>query len=201
MQTTRHQARKPTRTVAPTVAPLSLAQVKRHLNLSQDDATHDELLADLIEVARDQWEDDTDYAVMSSTYTQTYDDFPLSPVPLLRRPVAAITHVKYYDESAVLQTWSSANYWLDAGGAHPALVYDADAIIPTVDDDRPEAVVITYTAGSSAATGVPPTVRQALLLLIAHYFEHRGVVHQGQFSETPRAYKSFVDSWRRSTYP
>lgn len=195
-----HQSRKPTRTVAPTVAPLSLVQVKRHLALPTSDNAHDELLNDLIEFARDQWEDDTDYTVMASTYTQTYECFPMSPVALLRRPASAVSHIKYYDESGTLQTWASSNYRLNAGGAMPAIAYDEDHTLPTI-DDRAEAVVVTYTAGVATAALVPATIRQALLLLIAHAFEHRGIMHQGQFTETPRAYQSIVNSHRRSSYP
>lgn len=195
-----HQSRKPTRTVAPTVAPLSLVQVKRHLALPTSDNAHDELLNDLIKSSARAFENDTGWAVMSSTYTQTYECFPMSPVALLRRPASAVSHIKYYDEAGSLQTWASSNYRLDAGGAMPVIAYDKDYLLPTI-DDRSEAVVVTYTAGAATASEVPEDLADALLLLIAHRFEHRGIMHQGQFSETTRAYQSIVNSYQRSSYP
>lgn len=187
------------RTTAPTTLPLSLDQVKRHLALPVADGGHDPLLLDLIEFARDQWEADTSEVVMQSTYTQTYEYFP-EEFELLRRPVSSITHIKYYDLNNTLQTWASSNYRLNNAEVHPEVCPDSLATIPTT-YIRPDAVTVTYVAGSATAADVPPTTRQALLLAIGHAFEHRGIVHAGQWSETPKGYESLVRHHSRSNYP
>lgn len=187
------------RTVAPSVLPLSLDQVKRHLALPIADASHDVMLTDLIEFARDQWEADTGEVVMSSTYTQSYECFG-EEFELLRRPVTSVTHVKYYDANNTLQTWSSAYYRLNNAEVHPEICFDSTAVFPTV-YERDDAVIVTYVAGDSTAASVPPTTRQALLLAITHAFEHRGIVSMGQANETPKGYESLVRHHSRSNYP
>lgn len=187
------------RITAPTVLPLSLEQVKRHLALPVNDGGHDAQLLDLMAFVRDQWEADTSEVVMASTFTQTYECFH-EEFELLRRPVSSITHLKYYDTNNSLTTWSSSNYRLNNAEVHPEVCVDSLATIPTV-YARPDAVIITYVAGLATAAEVPPTTRQALLMALSHAFEHRGIVHAGQWNETPKGYESLVKHASRSNYP
>lgn len=192
-------ATKALRITAPTLAPLTLDQVKRHLALPVSDVSHDVFLTDLIEFVRDQWEADTSEVVMSSTYTQSYECFP-AEFELLRRPVASITHVKYYDANNTLQTWSSSYYRLNNAEVHPEICFDFNAVFP-VTYDRDDAVIVTYVAGVATQAEVHPVTRQALLLALSHAFEHRGIVSAGQWNETPKGYESLVKHHARSNYP
>jgi len=157
-------------TSAPTVEPLTLTEAK--LDLKIDSTEEDDLLDILIKAARETVEIRTGRSLITQSRAIKLDYFPCTDtIRIPNGPVQAITHIKYYDEDEVLQTLSDSDYWVDAD-SDIARVVVKDSWPST--EDRPNAVVITYTCGYGAAgSNVPAPLRKAMLFILGHLYENR----------------------------
>lgn len=178
----------------PSVEPVSQADAKKHLELSGTD--HDDHVDWLIEAARQQWEHDTDTAVIEQQWAITVDS--LCEMRFARRPVKEIESVVYYDTNNSQQTLASGAYQLDKSenGIRLAVGYDWPSVY-----DRWDAATITVKIGDYAsASAVPAIVRQAILLLIGHYFEDRGEP-MSEAIRNMKSYEMLVRRYMRYSYP
>lgn len=153
----------------PAVEPVSLAEAKAHLRVSA--ATEDALIGSLISAARQVAEHELRRALLTQTWQRTLDFFP-SAIELAYPPHQSVTHVKYLDPAGVQQTLNPAGYEVDSerepGWIVPAYGYTWPETL-----DRINAVEVRFVCGWSAAADVPATIRQWILLMVAHYFENR----------------------------
>lgn len=175
---------------APADEPLDLDQVKAHLRV--DGTTEDGYLASLIAVARRTCEQRTGRQLVTQTWNVLYDSFEaatpvrLREIWLPRSPVSAVTHVKYYDDNDVQQTFSSAKYQL-AKGLAPRLVLGYGQSWPST-YDKAQAVEIRVVCGYGDPEDVPEDLQQWMLLMIGHWYENREAATQREMSRLP-----FVD--------
>lgn len=171
----------PVRTAAPAATPVSVAEAKAHLRVESSD--EDTLIAGLVSAATshlDGWSGALGRAIVTQTWRQDFDGFPATRSRCMRLPlwpVASVTSVTYRDANGTTQTVSAADYSLlsDERGAFIRFVEDFDS--PIVYDDGP-AVSVTYVAGLAAAD-VPAAIKQAILLLVGHWFANREAVVTG----------------------
>jgi uncharacterized phiE125 gp8 family phage protein len=181
----------------PAFEPVTLAEAKKQLELSPTDTAHDAHLSLLIQAAREQWEADTDSAVITQTwkvYAEAFDD---DEIYLPKRPVQSITSIKYYDSTGVQRTLSTSVYDLDP--TERSVNLKTNQVWPVV-EDRWDAIEINYVAGYTSAAMVPAIYKQAILLLIGKYFENRDMqVNDVIF--TDGAYEALVAKFMRSSYP
>ena len=178
---------------APSVEPITLDEAKTHLRvLTSDD---DAYITDLIKVARRKVEYDLRRALITQTWKMYLDDFPangdviLIPYP----PLQSITSIKYYDTSNEQQTWSNTEYELDIY-SEPARVAEVYGYTWPSVYDKLNAVEIIFIAGyGDDATDVPWTVKQAILMLIGHYYENREATTDGRpITSVPMAYENLI---------
>jgi uncharacterized phiE125 gp8 family phage protein len=187
---------RPTVVTGPTAEPVTLAEAKRQLFLSESDTSQDAELVNRIQAAREQWEHDTDSALLTQTLSITADAFAGREIILPSRPVQSITHVKYYDDSNVLQTLSTSLYSFDAQEQAVRLVWNASWPTTYL---RWDAVIVTYVAGLTSLAAIPAIAKQAMLLLIAYYqYGNRG---DNDRPNDQRAYEALVRRYMRSSYP
>ncbi len=180
---------------APATEPITIHEVKRHVELASSDSNHDTELARAMEDARQQWEQDTSEYFITRTMRLTMDR--LCEMQFPHRPVSAIASIKYYDLSNTQQTLSSSVYQLDTPNNRLRLAYDQDW--PTT-LDRWDAVEINYTLGSHAdSTTVPAVAKRAMLLLVGYYF--RANKGDDDRAYDLQAYERLVAKYMRSTYP
>ena len=192
-------SRKATLATAPATEPLTRAEAKLHLLIATTVTAHDDWVDRAIISARQMYEHDTDSAVISSTWKQTYCDF-YDHLELYRGPVSSITSIQYYDANETLQTWASTNYRLDDGETIPRIVWDDDAILPTL-DNRPEAVIVTYVAGYTNAAAVPADIKNNILMRIKHEWELHVGGMDSQIKPIERAIENMTRRRERSSYP
>jgi len=160
---------------APTTEPISVADAKKQLELATSYTAHDQHLAMLITAARQYVETHTGLAICTQTWDYSFDRWPSTnePIYLPRSPVASVTHVKYYDGDGNQQTWSSAQYVVSTG-RNPATIRLAYGYSWPSYRVQPESLSIRMVCGYGASnTSAPAAVRQALLLLVSHWFEQR----------------------------
>ncbi len=190
-----------TRTEAPVLEVVSLAEAKKQVNeVSGDD---DALLSRLISTATEQVERDSGRALLTQTWKMIRDAFPGTCwVALPRAPLQSVASVKYYDTAGVLQTWPITNYLIDTV-REPGLLWLADdADWPSLVSSRPNPVEITYVCGWKTAAEVPQRAKHAVLLLVAHWYRSREPVAIGTISsELELTYQALIASLRPHGYP
>jgi uncharacterized phiE125 gp8 family phage protein len=164
-------------TSAPAVEPVSLAEAKAHLRV--DISAEDVLIGSLITTSRLHIEAALDLALIDQSWTWSIDLWPhRRPLHLPLRPVVRIDSINVIDASDTPQTLAASAYHLD-GSAVPARLSWLAASPPR--PGRPASgIEIAFTAGfGEESDDVPAPIRQALLLLIAHWYEQREPVATG----------------------
>jgi uncharacterized phiE125 gp8 family phage protein len=85
-----------------------------------------------------------------------------------RPPLQSITSIKYYDTAEVEATFSSADYFVDTVSTPGRIVLKWQSLA----DPTLRAVVAVRCGGWTTAASVPARLRQAMLLLIGHWYEN-----------------------------
>ena len=154
----------------PAAEPDPLAEAKALLRI--DETAEDTYVSALIVSARVRIEVETRRALITQGWTQTLDRWPDDGVVALRiAPVQGISSVTVRDAAGTPEPVDAAAYALDGQGVPPRLLINSPVASPAT---LPAGIEITFTAGyGDAATDVPSDIRQALLLLVADWFEHR----------------------------
>ena len=147
---------------------------------------------------------DVNGALGKAMITQTWGEWlpsNLSTVRLTLGPVQSVSAVKYYDTNNSLQTDTLSNYLVLGTPSFTTIKPKAGFSWPTT-FDRDDAIKIEYAIGyGDAASDVPQTIRQALLLLVAHMYENREIELVGTSSKTlPFGFDAMIDQERSSWY-
>jgi len=170
---------------APTAEPISLAQAKAHLRVT--DSAEDSLISSLITVVRQACEDRIRRTIVKTGYEYTAAAF-VDRMALDRGPLLQVTSVKYLDATATLQTLAPSTYVVDQYAALPAVLLASGAAWPTVATGRPDAVRISYAAGycDENLTPAPPApLVHWMLLQLAHFFDNREASGVSQLAPLP----------------
>ena len=185
-------------TTEPAVEPITTATAKIHLSIASAVTAHDTLISSLITAARKYIEDMLNRSLITTEWELTIEQFPASQIDLFlpRSPIQAIDSITYVDADGATQTWESSNYVLSRY-REPARISLAYAKLwPTV-RLQPDAVAIAFTAGyGDSASDIPQPIKQAMLLLIGHWFEHRSDVETGNLKTVPMCVESLLNAYR-----
>ena len=158
-------------TVAPAIEPISLNEMKDHLRVTGND--EDLYLNSLIKAARQHLESITGRAFITQTFQMLLDRFPMYEIEVARSPLQSVTSITYTDNDGIVQTWTSAEYRVDTKSFVPRITPEYDYIYPSARYVT-NSITITFLAGyGNSAVDVPAPLRHAILLLAAHYYEHR----------------------------
>ena len=162
---------KPTVT-ASTTLPVTLAQVKSQVT-SEDFIDDDVLLDSYIRAAVAYLDGPAGVlgrALIDQTVVQPLSGLSES-VCLTYGEATSLTSVEYYDADNVLQTLAGAELIVETSGAY-VWIDPALGSLP-VTYDRPNAVRVTYQAGWPDAEAVPASIKAAISMLAATWYEHR----------------------------
>lgn len=215
-----------TQTVAPISEPISVADAKQHVRI--DTSADDAYVAGLIAAARRLVERQQRRQLLTATWQLQQDHFPGygrmfgsnycvefpfdAPYyhphfgnqrwPALELPIAPVQSVSisYVDAGGVTQTLDPSKYTLETP------TNQAGRIIPTYGNWwpatrwQPNAVTVTFVAGYGDADAVPETTRQAILLLVSHFYENREATGN-LLNELPLGVQALLDIERWSIYP
>lgn len=181
--------------VTPAAAePITLSDAKAHLRVDHND--EDTLIDGLIAAARRYAEGYTRRALAAQVVDVFYDGFPAcSPFDLPMPPVQSIDEVAYMAPSDDEETTLEADTYVVDTDAQPARVGLAASASWPATDDRIKTVRIRLTVGPGEGEGIPETIRQAMLLLIGHWYENREEVTLGERAapvSTPRTVSALL---------
>ncbi len=184
-------------TVAPSVEPLSTAEVKTHLRI--DGTDDDTNIARLIKVARIAVEMMTGLALITQTYRWTMnrlDEEVVFPIA----PVQSVGSITYVDINGSTQTLSSSLYDVDIESDRQRIVKAYSASYPSIRDHF-NSVKITFDVGfGDAASDVPEDIRHALLLIIGEMDLYREdmqpIIRGTDFEKLPTGAKALLTPYR-----
>lgn len=156
--------------------PITLTEAKAQLRVDTSD--EDTYITSLIQAAREHAEDATGLALLEQTWRATFDNGTLPDgllVELPRPPLISVDSITYLDTDGNSQTLSTDNYTVDTD-ARPGRILFSD--MPSIKATL-AALTINYTCGFADADSVPMKIKQAMLLMITHWFEIRQPVMVG----------------------
>jgi uncharacterized phiE125 gp8 family phage protein len=169
-------------TSGPATEPVTVAEAKAHLRIDHD--SEDVLIGSLVLTSRLHIEAALGMALLSQTWKLALDRFPADGIIALPlSPVASVASVRVLSADNSALTLDASAYEVDAASRPARVVRGAGAYWPPP-GKRANGVEVVFTAGfGTAAADVPAPIRQALLLLVAHWYEHRDPIEIGA-SET-----------------
>jgi uncharacterized phiE125 gp8 family phage protein len=166
-------------TSAPASEPVTLAEAKAHLRV--DGSAEDTLIASLIITSRLHVEAALGLALITQSWSYFIDAWPRSPqLSLPLRPVQSIGAVKLYAADESVAIVPTDTYLLDGAATPARLVHRGSHPWPKPGRTA-NGIEIAFVAGyGNSAAFVPAPIRQAILLLVAHWHEHREPVAIGE---------------------
>ena len=183
-------------TATPAVEPVSLAEAKAHLRVDSDH--EDALIGQLVAAARLYVERALGLALITQGWSYFLDAWPRSScVALPISPVQSVASVTLHEASGGTVAVAPENYAVDAL-SQPARILFKGAP-PQFLPRELNAFEIAFNAGyGDEAEDVPQPIRQAILLLIAHWFERREPVVLGlSVQEVPATVAGLLSSYRK----
>ena len=148
---------------------IELDEVRQHIKALNDDDEDLLIITPLISAAREYCENLTGCAFCRQTVT-AYPEWNDAVTHLPRTPIIAIETVKIYHADGTVDTLTDADYSID--------LHDGRFVLNKA-CDNPRAInpiEVRYEAGY---TSLPFAVRQAMLMLIGHWYQHRETIETG----------------------
>lgn len=169
------------RSVAPS-ALVSTAEAKAHLRVEHSE--HDTLIDNLVSAATELLDGSHGYlrrALVTQTWVWSLPDFPIGaelhiPLP----PLQSVSSITYYDANDASQTLSSSEYHVYPADPSDGYVKLKRNSYWPLTYERDDAVTVTFVAGYGAASSVPKTIRQAVLMRVANMYSFAGDTVEGQ---------------------
>ena len=177
----------------PAGEPVSLAEAKALLKV--DDTAEDGLITTLIGAARLHVEGTTGRALLAQSWRVVLDDWP--PGGMVKLPVAplmSVTSINAIDDNGASHEIALAQFLSEPD----RLIVPRVVVGMPVLQER-QGLEIDYVAGfGTEPEDVPADLRQALLGLVAHWFEHRdAVIVAGSGAIVPSGFDRMVAAYRR----
>lgn len=177
------------RTVEPTELPVTMDEVKAHLNVThtEDDGKIAGYLASVV-AGLDGPEGLLGRALITQTLEYTLDSFPRRPINLPCAPMQSVSSITYIDTDGDSQTLATATYRV-LNASNPMergrieLAYGS-----TWPSTRriEQAVTVTYVAGFGARNAVPEYIRTLIMYGVkAHYDWNEPFTMNTQLFESP----------------
>lgn len=167
---------------APATEPITLADAKLHLRV--EIADDDTLITSLITAARQWCEAFQGRAYVTQTWQLWLDEWPEGDaISIPRPPLQSVTSIKYYGADGAEYVVPATDYLVDAKAEPGRVVLGYGKTWPSVMLRPAGAIVIEFVAGYGAESAVPEKVKQAMKLLVGHWYAYREAVVTGSISK------------------
>ena len=154
--------------------PVSLTEAKAQVRVTG--TSEDTLITNLIKAAREYCENVTGRALASQTLELLLDRFPPGGFELPMPPLQSVTSIKYTNSDGDESTVSAEDYIVDADRQIGRVILGYGKSWPSFTPYPSNPIRVRYVAGYTSA---PQSIKQAMLLLIAHWFANRESVMVG----------------------
>ena len=183
--------------------PIALVEAKLHIRVSMDDTAEDSLIEGFITAAREYVENYARRALALQTVEAYLPKFPCSDrIELPRPPLQNVLSVSYKN-SAGIETTMTANvdYLVDTENGAGVVVLPYGKNWPSYTPYPVNSVKIRYIAGYTYSNLIPKSIKQAMFLLIGHWYENREAVVIGSTTkEIEFAVKALLGMYKSSWF-
>ena len=183
-------------TSGPAIEPVTVTEAKAHLRV--DGTAEDVLISSLILTSRLHLEASLDLALITQSWTLVMDRWARgSDIEIPMSPLLSINAVRVKKADGSFTVVPATSYVVDIASRPARLVWNAtvkpDPGVPA------NGIEIDFTAGFGATANlVPAPLRHALLLLTAHWYEHRDPTEIGsQSARVPAAISDLIQPFRK----
>lgn len=179
--------------VAPVEEPLTIEEVRDHLRI--DGTDHDATLTGYLAAARTLAELWCRRVLITQTRDLWLDAWPCTDrIALPNPPLQSVTWVKYYDTANGANTMSTADYLVNTYQEPGQVVLGYGKNWPSATLRLGAAINVRYVAGYGTPSQVPAIYKQAILLIVGHFFENREEVQAGnvQMHQMPLAARTLL---------
>lgn len=183
-------------TSGPVSEPVTLLEAKAHLRI--DGSNEDVLLTSLILTSRLHVEAALGLALINQTWMLVLDRWPGDgTVDIPISPLQAVTAVRVRDPSGTATVVAPTSYLVDIVSKPPRLVWNNTA--PPAPGRFANGIEIDLTTGFGAsAASVPAPLKHAILMLTAHWYEHRDPIEIGSAAaRIPDAVSDLIQPFRK----
>lgn len=162
---------------APTVEPLTLDEAKAYLRVTTED--DDDLIGALIAGGRSHVEALTHRALITQNWRLTRDAWPANGrIGVLPAPLQSLEAARVYDADGNAHALDLQAFVVDTISAPAVLSFPPWSM--TQPGRAHGGIELDVTVGyGDAATDVPEPLRQAIRLLLAHWYENRSIAVAG----------------------
>jgi len=178
----------------PTTEPLTLSEVKSHLRI--DGNYDDALLNSCITSARMYFESQCEISIASQELLLALDSFD-DIVYLPRGPVQSVEDISYSDSENDLDSMAD---WIEDLVSNPARITPAFGQSWPATAEVVNAVQVSYTTGYTTPSMVPKLLKSGMLFYVAHLYENRSAVTDGDLKEVPMAVESIIQQYTSGIY-
>jgi uncharacterized phiE125 gp8 family phage protein len=187
-----------TRTTGSQELPVSVSELKDHLNIAQADTSQDTKIESLIVAAQERLQRDIDRILMNSTFVMNGPSFS-NPLRINLKPVTSVLSVRYYDSEGVLQTLDPSGYRYIASSQE--LVPAIGVEFPTPCEGMPDSVQVEFSAGYGDNSGcIPQMLKAAIKLCVGKWFYDPAQESSALHSQET-GYRNLVNNLMRDSYP
>lgn len=192
----------------PTAEPVSLSEAKAQCRVVSAD--EDGLIAGYLLAARQHCEDFTHRGFSTRTLALTIDSnwptvFDYCTVRRHRRivlpkpPAQSVASISYIDTTGTLQVLPSNQYQFSKGDIFGFVDQAYGVTWPAV-RCQPDAITVQFIAGYGGnPSNLPEPIRQAILMLVAHFYDNRepvvGITARAVPSEMPFAVSALLSKY------
>lgn len=173
--------------------PISLIEAKAHLRV--DDTADDTLIDGLIRAAREYCETLQGRALMVQTIQMVLDQVPGRSFEIPLPPLVSVRSIEVAYEDGTTAMVPASDYLVDTASQPGRVSLKRDADWPAEKEYAElNAFSVTFEAGyGDEGEDVPQATRQAILLLIGHWYEHREEIAAGEMmQEVPMGAKALL---------
>lgn len=177
-----------TKTTPPTTLAVTVADAKRHLNIEVTESYYDSSIEGYLRAAQEYVEESTNLTLFDTNFTAKWSSFPehsTDPIKLPAWPLSSIGSIEYRDELGTSVAIDENTEIQFSATSVPAIILPLpESEWPQTQCGRIDAVTVGFTAGYGAtAAMIPHRVKQAIQLLVGHWFKHREAVVTGTISK------------------
>ncbi len=165
--------------------PMTLEEAKEHLRVDFED--EDALIGAILKAARKWVEGHLNRSMLTQTWQIVLDNLP-DQIKIPKPPLQSASIV-IKDDAGNLINMDLADYVVDVD-SDPGRIVVLNQ--PSISLHKVNPVKITFVAGFTSLDQIPETWKQAIKLLVGHWYENREAVSQQTFREVPMAVKSLL---------
>lgn len=166
---------------APSAKPISVAELRSHCRIDTDD--DDIYISGIIEAAVAHVENITGRKLITQTWDLYLDNWPGgAEFELPFGKLQSVASITYKNQAGESTEWDSADYIVDTDSFLGRVVIGYDKSWPSDSLYNVNPITVRFVCGYGTAADVPASLKHAVKLLAAHWYENREPVVVGSIT-------------------